>query len=298
ERRAGAPRRVAPYAWRRGQSDDGVRWRRSPGLRRGHRPHGGGRFRQRLRPRARQAHRGRRLAPARARQPRAARRDGGDAAQCDRHRPGGPRAGRLVLPPAALRSPAVAGRGGLLGAVHRRPARPRAAARRRRLDRQAVPPGRGARAPRGGPAPSQALGAGRPERLRADRRGGDPPRSVPGLRRRGERRPHAPRVRADPAARRRRGPGARARGHLPARLGLRDGPRRSLGRRLRAQAAPEARAHLTAVALHPHALRDRLPLRSRVARRGAGGPGAHSGPGRRVRVRVGGRADLRGHARL
>ncbi len=55
-------------------------------------------------------------------------------------------------------------------------------------------------------------------------------------------RPHPPRVRADPAARRRRGPGARARGDLPARLGLRDGPRRPLGGRLRAQAAPEARA--------------------------------------------------------
>ena len=46
------------------------------------------------------------------------------------------------------------------------------------------------------------------------------------------------------AARRRQGPGARARGDLPARLGLRDGPRRSLGRRLHPQAAPEAREAL------------------------------------------------------
>ena len=52
-----------------------------------------------------------------------------------------------------------------------------------------------------------------------------------------------------------------ARGDLPARVGLRDGPRRPLGRRLRAQAAPEAREGLAGLALHPHALRDRLPLR-------------------------------------
>ena len=55
---------------------------------------------------------------------------------------------------------------------------------------------------------------------------------------RGEsRRPHPARVRAAAAARRRGGPGAPARGHLPARLGLRDGPRRPLRRRVRAQAA-------------------------------------------------------------
>ena len=39
-----------------------------------------------------------------------------------------------------------------------------------------------------------------------------------------------------------RRPGARARGHLPAGMGLHDGPRRPLRRRVRAQAAPEARA--------------------------------------------------------
>src|SRR6476469_8436052 len=103
------------------------------------------------------------------------------------------------------------------------------------------------------------------------RRDRDPLRSLPGLRAPGLDRPHAPRVRAHRAAGGRRGPRARARGDLPARLGLRDGPRRPLGRRLRAQAAPEAREGLARVALHPHALRRRLPLRAGVgARRGAG----------------------------
>ena len=46
------------------------------------------------------------------------------------------------------------------------------------------------------------------------------------------------------AARRGARPGDRARGDLPEGLGLRDGPRRSLRRRLRAQAAPEAPAPL------------------------------------------------------
>ena len=66
----------------------------------------------------------------------------------------------------------------------------------------------------------------------------------------------------------RRGPRARARGDLPARVGLRDGARRPLGGRLRAQAAPEAREGVAGVALHPHALRRRLPLRGRAGRRG------------------------------
>ena len=82
---------------------------------------------------------------------------------------------------------------------------------------------------------------GRPARRR---RAGDPRRPVPGLRRRRQPRPHPPRVRAAAAARRGQGPGARARGDLPAGLGLRDGPRRSLGRRLHPQAAPEAREAL------------------------------------------------------
>ena len=65
----------------------------------------------------------------------------------------------------------------------------------------------------------------------------------------------------------RRGPGARAGDDLPAGLGLRDGPRRSLGRRLHPQAAPEAREALARLGLHPHPLRGRLPLRSGAGRR-------------------------------
>ena len=65
-------------------------------------------------------------------------------------------------------------------------------------------------------------------------------RPVPGLRRRRQPRPDPARVRAPAAAGRGQGPGAGARGHLPAGLGLRDGPRRPLGRRLHPQAAPEA----------------------------------------------------------
>ena len=93
------------------------------------------------------------------------------------------------------------------------------------------------------------------------RRAGDPPRPVPGLRRRREPRPDPARVRAAAPARRRQGPGARARDDLPAGLGLRDGPRRSLGRRLHPQAAPEAGEALARLGLHPHPLRGRLPLR-------------------------------------
>ena len=49
-------------------------------------------------------------------------------------------------------------------------------------------------------------------------------------------------------------------------MGLRDGARRPLGRRVRAQAAPEAREGLAALALHPHPLRHRLPLRGGTGR--------------------------------
>src|SRR5215211_8680497 len=76
-------------------------------------------------------------------------------------------------------------------------------------------------------------------------------------------------------------PGAPARGDLPARVGLRDGPRRPLRRRVRAQAAPEARARLAALALSPHPLRNRLPLCGRVARpAGADGGAAAARDGR------------------
>ena len=167
-----------------------------------------------------------------------------------------------------------------------RPARARAAAGRRRLGHQALPP-RGADRPRrGGRAPPQARRGARVEagpvvvgevEIRADQFQA----FVGGV----ERRPHAPRVRADPAARRGRGPGAPARGDLPARVGLRDGPRRPLGRRLRAQAAPEARARLAALALHPHPLRHRLPLRGRAARAGRRPPSPRPRPsGRRGRA--------------
>ena len=95
----------------------------------------------------------------------------------------------------------------------------------------------------------------------------------------------APRVRADPAPGRSRGAGPAARGDLPARVGLRHGPRRPERRRLRAQAAFEARAGLVGLALHPHPLRHRLPLLGR-ARRGARGRGpARPGAGRAGRSR-------------
>ena len=74
------------------------------------------------------------------------------------------------------------------------------------------------------------------------------------------------------------GTGDRARGDLPARLGLRDGPRRPLGRRLRPQAALQAPEALARLGLHPHPLRGRLPLRARAelagGRRAAGAPAA------------------------
>ena len=56
-----------------------------------------------------------------------------------------------------------------------------------------------------------------------------------------QRGPHPARVRGAPAARPGQGQGAPARGDLPGGLGLRDGPRRPLGGRLRPQGAPEAR---------------------------------------------------------
>ena len=107
-----------------------------------------------------------------------------------------------------------------------------------------------------------------PRRRRRDR---DPRRPVPGLRRRPQPRPDPARVRAPPGARRGERQGDRARGDLPARLGLRDGPRRPLGRRLRPQAALEAPEPLARLELHPHPLRRRLPVRARAgsARRAA-----------------------------
>ena len=96
------------------------------------------------------------------------------------------------------------------------------------------------------------------------RRAGDPRRPVPGLRQRRQPRPDPPRVRAAAAARRGQGPGAGAGDDLPAGVGIRDGPRRPLGRRLHPQAAPEAGEALAGLELHPHPLRGRLPVRPRA----------------------------------
>ena len=105
------------------------------------------------------------------------------------------------------------------------------------------------------------------------RRARDPRRPVPGLRTRPQRGPHAARVRAAPAARAGAGQGAPARGDLPGGLGLRDGARRPLGRRVRAQGAPEARDRLAGLELHPHALRRGLPLPARAPGRPGRGRG-------------------------
>ena len=126
---------------------------------------------------------------------------------------------------------------------------------------QAVPPRGGHGAHRGRGPPPQARGRPRGRRAAGLRRARDPRRPVPGVRQRPEHRPDAPRVRAAAAARRGARPGDRARGDLPEGLGLRDGSRRPLGRRLRPQAPPEAPAPLGQLALHPHPLRDRLPVR-------------------------------------
>ena len=102
------------------------------------------------------------------------------------------------------------------------------------------------------------------------RRARDPRGPVPGVRQRPERRPDPARVRAAAAPRRGTGHGDRARGDLPARLGLRDGPRRPFRRRVRAQAAPQAREGVGRLAVHPHPLRRRLSVRARADHPGAG----------------------------
>ena len=98
----------------------------------------------------------------------------------------------------------------------------------------------------------RASRAGR-DRAARGRRARDPRRPVPGLRRRPERGPHPARVRGAPAAGAGRGQGAPARGDLPGGLGLRDGPRRPLRRRVHPQGAPEARAGLAGWSyIHTH----------------------------------------------
>ena len=101
-------------------------------------------------------------------------------------------------------------------------------------------------------------------------------------------------VRAAHPAGRRRGPGARARGDLPARLGLHDGARRPLGRRVRAQAAPEAGGRLPGLAVRPHPFRRRLPVRRRAGRRRGGRRRGGRGHARRGHAPQG--HDPEGHA--
>ena len=179
--------------------------------------------------------------------------------------------GRLGFPRARLRHVARARRRRRDPELHRRSARSRPAPWCRRLDLEALPPGRGDRPGRGRRPPPAPQPAQRTTRARRRRRARDPPRSVSGVRQRPLGRPHPPRVRAGPDPRRCRGQGARARGDLPARLGLRDGPRRPLGRRLRPQAALEAAKALaglvatstptsgSATASSPRASRARMP---------------------------------------
>ena len=129
------------------------------------------------------------------------------------------------------------------GPVERRPAGARAAARGGRLGDQAVPSGGGHRAGRGRRPPPPALR--RPAAAATDRRrrARDSFRAVHRDRRR-----HAARTSRAASSScwelltAAEGQVLRARGDLRAGVGLRDGPRRPLGRRVRAQAAPEARA--------------------------------------------------------
>ena len=210
-------------------------------------PHRGAGLRHRLPAGARQAPGGRRLAVPRAREPRAARRDRRHAAQrasSSTSRCSGRRAGTTSRS-SAPRLPGL----GVIVCTGRSSVAQRVRGLRLGADdwmTKPCHPGGADRAGRGGRAAAQARRGARRRRPARDRRGRDPAGPVPGLRRRRERRPDAARVRAHPAARRRAGAGHAARGDLPARLGLRDGPRRPLGRRVRAQAAPEARAGVAA----------------------------------------------------
>ena len=138
--------------------------------------------------------------------------------------------------------------------LHGRPACPRASPWRRRLDRQAVPPGGGRL--RGSRPLSAAIAAVRHARTAGPLVVGEleisPDRfqayvswREPGL--------DPSRVRAPGSARRARRKGARARRDLPAGLGLLDDSRRSLRGRLRAQASFEASEALPGVGvIHTH----------------------------------------------
>ncbi len=203
-----------------------------------------------------------------------------DARQRRRREPRRARPAGVGVPRGRVRGAAGAGHRRLHRPVLGRSAGAGAAARRRRLDDEAVPSGGGHRA-RGGRRAAPPCGRRRRGgRAGPERRADDPRRPLPGLRPRALARPDPARVRAHPAPLGSGGPGARARGDLPARVGLRDGPRRPQRRRLRPQAPPEAREGIAAcVAVHPHALRRRLPVRRRAG--GRGGPEA-PGPAERV----------------
>ena len=125
-----------------------------------------------------------------------------DAAQRARDRPRGARPRQLGVPRAGLRAASRPGGDRLHGPVLGRSARPRPAARRRRVDDQAVPRRGADLRDRGGdpPPPPQrdARARGRVER----RRDHDPARPLPGVRGRGEPRADRARVR-DPAPARR-----------------------------------------------------------------------------------------------
>ncbi|CAA9472940.1 MAG: hypothetical protein AVDCRST_MAG67-337, partial [uncultured Solirubrobacteraceae bacterium] len=94
------------------------------------------------------------------------------------------------------------------------------------------------------------------------RRAGDPPAGGARARRRPRPRAVRARVRPAPGAREPRRSRRLARGALPPGLGRNVAQRRPLVRRLRPQAAHEARACAAAAALHPHARRLRLSARS------------------------------------
>jgi len=112
-------------------------------------------------------------------------------------------------------------------------------------------------------------GGGSGSGRRADHRRGarDPRRHVRGLRGWPPGRPHAPRVRAAPPALRGGRPRDTTRGHLRTGLGLFDGSRRPLGRRLREKAATQAGGRVANLALPAHPFRSWLSLRGSDRRR-------------------------------
>src|SRR5215213_1219603 len=188
-------------------------------------------------------------------------------------RPRPARSRRVGVPGAGGRGASGHGNRRLHRPLDRGSARARPARRRRRLVDEAVPSGGGARACGGRRAAPEAGVRARGLRSARGGRARDPCRPVPGVRPRAERGPDPARVRAPRAAGAGRGQGAPARGDLPGRLGIHDGPRRPLRGRVRPKAAPEARERVARLGLHPHALRRGLPLRARAAGWVRGAPG-------------------------